>query len=654
MEMKENQAFEAYAPEWRGKAAKHIPPISEIQQVQLLHSTLKGVYYSHLLSHASSFFELIEAGKKLDMGIKLGRIEGLTSKREGEAPKKQATAYARPVSYAPPYQPQQTYYSAPPLIIQPQPPQQHALVQSRAPTSRPPQPVQRTPALQAQRGNAAPSRQRKQFVPLSASLSYIYRQLLAGNWIQSEALHPNFDPTVQNQSIRCEFHQGAPGPTINMISICTIGEEEEAKESPVPFVIEYVSAEVAVAFASFFIEVPTKEPYQDSQVPWNYGGEVANAKQELSAMGITRSGRVYQGSELADKGKASAAALSDNLRVASTPTKKVLEEEAEAFMKVIKVSEYKVVEQMGKSPAHISLLALLPSSKPHRDALLKVLTAAQVPKETAPKRIEETVSSIFSNQISFSEDKIPSEGQGHLRALHIVCKCNNHIVGRVMIDHSSALNVWPVSTLKQMNVDMSRIRASKAIIRAFDGSRRNVNREIDLLIDVGPCSFSVTIWILEIPNAFSLLLRRPRIHAAGAVPSSLHQKLKFFVEGKHITINGEEDYAIYKETAVPYVKEYRNRRGLGFRPSYHEIVQARRGKHLHRLAARYGTLSRGIPVPPLSHFFPGPPLVVGGTSDDTPTELEDSSSDTVEAPFVLSDVYAITEETSSRAPIHWA
>ncbi|PKI40157.1 hypothetical protein CRG98_039453 [Punica granatum] len=95
IEMKENQAFEAYATEWRGKAAKHIPSINEIQQVQLFHSTLKGVYYSHLLSHASSFFELIEAGKKLDMGIKLGRIEGPTSKKEGEASKKQAVGSSR-------------------------------------------------------------------------------------------------------------------------------------------------------------------------------------------------------------------------------------------------------------------------------------------------------------------------------------------------------------------------------------------------------------------------------------------------------------------------------------------------------------------------------------------------------------------------------
>ncbi|PKI43603.1 hypothetical protein CRG98_036006 [Punica granatum] len=253
-------------------------------------------------------------------------------------------------------------------------------------------------------------------------------------------------------------------------------------------------------------------------------------------------------------------------------------------------------------------------------------------------------------------------------------------------------------------------------VRAFNGSRRNVNREIDLLIDVGPCSFSITFQILKIPIAFSLLLGRPWIHAAGAVPSFLHQKLKFFVEGKLITVNDEEDYVIYKETPVLYVsigedqnllfhsfdtisairdygevspsradcmlgkallrsdyvpgiglgahaqgilhpvqvEEYRNRRGLGFRPSCHEIIQARHNKHLRRLAAHYGKLSKGISVPPLSHFFRGPPLVVGGTSDDTPTESEDSSSDTIEAPFVLLDIYAITEETFSRAPIRRA
>ncbi|XP_031398421.1 uncharacterized protein LOC116208984 [Punica granatum] len=621
MEMTDDQGFEAYAVKWRARAAKHIPPISEAQQIQLFHSTLKGAYYLHLLAHTSSFSNLIDAGKKLDIGIKLGKIEGR------QAPQQYSISYtpAPPATqaYAPPsihYQQQppaqQAYYSAPPASFPLPVPQQYAhnyasappqTPQYRPPASRTPQPTQQAPAPQGQQGGATQNRQRKQFTPLPAPLSYIYRQLLAGNKIRSIAPNPDFDPTIQDQSRRCEYHQGAPGhttdncwklreriqqliddkqltfnavkppnvqsnplpdhgsssgPSINMIGVCAIGEYETGQEAPAPFVIEYVPAEAGVGYAGFdatptpfVIEVPAREPYQDSKVPWTYEGSVGNLESQFSVMGVTRLGRVYKNPKVANKGKA-LAMPEVAPKASSIPQKKVTEEEAEAFMKIIKASKYKVVEQMGKSPAHISLLALLLGSEPHREALLRVLTAAQIPKETAPERIEETINSIFSNNISFSDDELPSEGWAHSRALHIVCKCNNFIIGRVMIDNGSALNVFPVSTLKQMNVDFNRIRPSKTAVRAFDGSRREVNGEIDLVIEVGPCSFVVTFQVLDIPNAFSLLLGRPWIHAAGAVPSSLHQRIKFIAEDRLITVKGEEDYAIYKETAVPYITSF--------------------------------------------------------------------------------------------------
>ncbi|PKI48972.1 hypothetical protein CRG98_030639 [Punica granatum] len=285
-------------------------------------------------------------------------------------------------------------------------------------------------------------------------------------------------------------------------------EDNSQQESPAPLVIKYVPAETTVGFmgssiapAPFIIEVPAREPYHDSKVPWTYEGSVGNLEQQFSVMGVIRSGRVYKNLETAGKGKAP---VESEAAPETSPIllKKVTEEEAAAFMKVIKASKYKVVEQMGKSLAHISLLALLLSSEPHQEALLRILTAAQVSKEIASNRIEETVNSIFSNTISFSNDELPSEGWAHSRALHIVCKCNNFVVSRVMIDNGSALNVCPV---------------------------------------------------LDIPNAFSLLLGRPWIHPAGAVPSSLHQRLKFNVGERLITVKGEENYAIYKETVVHYI-----------------------------------------------------------------------------------------------------
>ncbi|PKI73190.1 hypothetical protein CRG98_006436 [Punica granatum] len=91
-EMALGQKFEEYAAKWCAQALKHIPPISVAQQILLFHSTLRGVYYSHLLAQTSSFSDLIEAGKKLDLGIKLGRMEDPTNKGEESSKKVPATS----------------------------------------------------------------------------------------------------------------------------------------------------------------------------------------------------------------------------------------------------------------------------------------------------------------------------------------------------------------------------------------------------------------------------------------------------------------------------------------------------------------------------------------------------------------------------------
>ncbi|PKI77270.1 hypothetical protein CRG98_002339 [Punica granatum] len=686
-EMAQGQKFEDYATKWRAQAAKHIPPISEPYSVNFTPAPSSTPGYTPPTGH----YQLPHPAQPIYYLALPASLPPTTS------------------------QPFVHHYTPAP----PPPPQ------FRPPASRALEPTQQVPAPQGQPGDAAQYRPRRQFAPLSVPLSHIYRQLLASNQIRLVAPGPNFDPSTQDQFKHCEYHQGAPGHTLNN---CWRLRDEIQKRidnnqltfnavkppnymrlergrgrtrPPPPFVVNYVPEEPTVGFTGndtsltpFVKDIPAPEPYSNNKVPWIYEGNVGSLEQQFNVMSVTRSGRIYENLMGSNKGKVPATEVEVAFEAAPIPPKRVTEEEAEAFMRIVKASEYKIVEQMAKSSVHISLLALLLSSESYREALLRVLTAAQVPKETPPDKIGETVSSIFSNSISFSDDELPFEGWAHSRALHIVCKCNNYAIGQVMIDNGSALNVCLVTTLKQMNVDLNRIRPSQTAVRAFDGSWREVNREIDLLIDVGLCSFSVTLQVLDIPNAFSLLLGRPWIHSAGAVPSSLHQKLKFIIGEKLITVKGEEGYTIYKETAVPYigigdnenlpfhsfkiisviwdyrevcptradcmvrkilmrhnyiqgaglgahgqgishpieVEEYKHRRGLGFRPSCHEIVEARRNKHLRHLAAHYGRLNRGLIVPPLSHFFPGSPH-----SDD--------------APVALPALYAITKEIPSGVHI---
>ena len=69
------------------------------------------------------------------------------------------------------------------------------------------------------------------------------------------------------------------------------------------------------------------------------------------------------------------------------------------------------------------------------------------------------------------------------------------------------------------------------VVRAFDGTRREVMGEIDILIQIGPHTCNVLFQVMDINPAYSCLLGRPWIHALGVVPSTLHQKLKFAVGG---------------------------------------------------------------------------------------------------------------------------
>jgi len=75
---------------------------------------------------------------------------------------------------------------------------------------------------------------------------------------------------------------------------------------------------------------------------------------------------------------------------------------------------------------------------------------------------------LATNQISFSDDELPPEGNDHTLAMHIVVKCEDIIIARVLIDNGLALNVCSMAILECLKVDILLIRPSTMIIKAFD------------------------------------------------------------------------------------------------------------------------------------------------------------------------------------------
>jgi len=214
-----------------------------------------------------------------------------------------------------------------------------------------------------------------------------------------------------------------------------------------------------------------------------------------------------------------------------------------------------VVDQLNRIPARISLLELLMYSTSHRKLLMKILNRAHVERDISLDQFEGIISHITANDyLTFTEEEIPTERRGHNKALHISVKCMDHVLARVLIDNGLSLNVMPKTILDKLPCDGAHLRPSSMIVRAFNGSRREVMGDIELPIQVGPCTFQVTFQVMDILPAYSYLLGHSWIHTAGVVPSTLHQKLKFEVDDKLIIVSGEEDLLVSKPLSSLYIE----------------------------------------------------------------------------------------------------
>jgi len=82
----------------------------------------------------------------------------------------------------------------------------------------------------------------------------------------------------------------------------------------------------------------------------------------------------------------------------------------------------------------------------------------------------------------------------------------DYVLAQMLIDNGSSLNMMLRATLDKLPCERDNIRPSSMIVRAFDGSRREVIREIELPIQVGLCTLEVVFQVMDIIPTYSCLL----------------------------------------------------------------------------------------------------------------------------------------------------
>ncbi|RDY07339.1 hypothetical protein CR513_08569, partial [Mucuna pruriens] len=236
----------------------------------------------------------------------------------------------------------------------------------------------------------------------------------------------------------------------------------------------------------FIIQVLAKPVYNNNVVPWKYPTEEPQAPQIrkettapkitniAEAGGMTWSGRIFALEALRIKDQAPV----KKERTVESPKRMVTEEEAREFLK-----------------------------KSHREILLRVLNEAHVPQDITPAKFWCIINNIsMSRHLPFSEEEVLVEGKNHNQSLHSAVLTQRHAK----------------TTLDKLCSPGTFLRNNPVVVRAFNGSKREVMGEITLPIRIGPTTFDITFQVMDIRLAYSCLLGRPWIHAVGAVPSSLH------------------------------------------------------------------------------------------------------------------------------------
>ncbi|XP_052301368.1 LOW QUALITY PROTEIN: uncharacterized protein LOC127904008 [Populus trichocarpa] len=309
-------------------------------------------------------------------------------------------------------------------------------------------------------------------------------------------------------------------------------------------------------------------------MPYNYG-YASNVQAPLPLFqteisGLTRSGRCFTSEELRKAKGKEVVDLDQALEV----NKPVTEEESNEFLKLIK--------HMGRIHA--------------------------------------------TNYLYFTADELDTEGTGHNKPLYITVRCKDCLIGKVLIDNGSALNVLPKHMLEEMPIDESHIKPSTMMARAYDGSPRPIIGTLEVELYVGPQMFLAEETVSMIKNvavpfieandckdnnihAFEIVntdwvpentvLRRPRISEAARMAS-----LCFLNRG--IPFQYNFIIRIPEGVNLARMKSAAQKFGLGYQPNqkdYQWAAGRRRARRMARIKGREPDEEK-LEIPPLSVSFP--------------------------------------------------
>ncbi|XP_060210454.1 uncharacterized protein LOC132637376 [Lycium barbarum] len=164
--------------------------------------------------------------------------------------------------------------------------------------------------------------------------------------------------------------------------------------------------------------------------------------------------------------------------------------------------------------------------------------------------------------ISFSDEDMEGIVQPHNDALVISVLVNKFRIKRVLIDLGSSANIIQWKVIEQLGL-LDQIVPAIRVLNGFNMACETTKGEITYPINTAGTTRQTKFYVIEGDMGYNALLGRPWIHLMKAVPSTMHQALKFPTPEGIKTIYGErraakEMFAVeesVKTTKIPNLNE---------------------------------------------------------------------------------------------------
>nr|XP_016507407.1 PREDICTED: uncharacterized protein LOC107825087 [Nicotiana tabacum] len=143
------------------------------------------------------------------------------------------------------------------------------------------------------------------------------------------------------------------------------------------------------------------------------------------------------------------------------------------------------------------------------------------------------------NTLAFSEKDLETLIEPHNDVLVISFLLNIIRVKRALVDPVSSDNVINSAVVEQLGL-LNQIITASQVLHGFNMTSEVTKREITLPVDMSDMVRNTKFQVINGDIRYNALLGRPWIHNIMAVPSTLHQMIKFLAKDGITTIYGEQ------------------------------------------------------------------------------------------------------------------